>query len=325
MPEQKTHIPVLYEELIESLRFFETGKNTIIDCTLGLAGHASEVVRKLGKWDVFIGLDCDEDNLHHAITRLQDVLNQKTASDLPTVYCILSNFRDIHHVVRNISEYHTINQLSTVRSIEKVTSIYADLWVSSVHFDTAERGFSFRFDGPLDMRLDITSPITAKSLIQSLEYDKMAEMFRIYGDETKAGYITKKILEARKIKPITTTQELADIITQISRDSLPRVFQALRIAVNDEFGALQKMLIDAHDLLTPWGVLSIISFHSGEDRIVKHFFREKSTPKKDPITGQDMNTGTLEIRTKKPITPSQAEIEKNPRARSALLRIAKKI
>lgn len=156
-----------------------------------------------------------------------------------------------------------------------------------MHFDTAERGFSFRFDGPLDMRLDENNPVTAKSLLNSLEYDKMAEMFRIYGDEPKAGYLTKKILEARKIQPIETTKELSDIVTKISRDSLPRVFQALRIAVNDEFGALKKMLSDAHDLLVPEGTLSIISFHSGEDRIVKHFCKEKSTSEKDPITGQD--------------------------------------
>jgi 16S rRNA (cytosine1402-N4)-methyltransferase len=101
------------------------------------------------------------------------------------------------------------------------------------------------------MRLDLENPVTAKSLLNSLEYDKMAEMFRIYGDEPKAGYLTKKILEARKIQPIETTKELSDIITKISRDSLPRVFQALRIAVNDEFGALKKMLTDAHDLLIP--------------------------------------------------------------------------
>lgn len=138
------------------------------------------------------------------------------------------------------------------------------------------------------MRLDIENPVTARSLLNSLEYDAMAEMFRIYGDEPKAGYLTKKILEARKIKPIETTKELSDIVTKISRDALPRVFQALRIAVNDEFGALKKMLSDAHNLLVNEGVISIISFHSGEDRIVKHFFKEKSTSEKDPITGQDM-------------------------------------
>lgn len=325
MSEPQKHIPVLYEELIESLRFFEFGKNSIIDCTLGLAGHASGVVRKLGKWDIFIWLDCDEINLQNAIQTLRKVLAEKSEDKQPTVYCILSNFRDIQTVVQNLSNYQSINKLNKLNKLNELTCVYADLGVSSVHFDTAERGFSFRFDGPLDMRLDLENPVTAKSLINSLEYDKMAEMFRVYGDEPKAGYLTKKILEARKIQSIETTKELSDIITKISRDSLPRVFQALRITVNDEFGALQKMLADGHNLLIPWGTLSIISFHSGEDRIVKHFFREKSTPEKDPITGQDMTPGTLEIITKKPITPSSEEIQRNPRARSALLRVAKKL
>lgn len=205
-----------------------------------------------------------------------------------------------------------------------ITAIYADLGVSSVHFDTPERGFSFRFDGPLDMRLDSSRGITAAELVNTLSYEKMAEIFRVYGDETRAGFIAKKIIEARTIKPIETTKELADIVTKAWRDALPRIFQALRIAVNEEYSNLEKMLLAAHDKLATGGSISIIAFHSGEDRIVKHFFREKSTPEKDPITGQDTVPGTLEVATKKPITPSEEEIEKNPRARSALLRIAHK-
>lgn len=324
MPELQKHIPVLYEELIESLRFFRVGTNIIIDCTLGLWGHAAWVIERLGKWDIFIGIDCDEDNLKSATQKILGVLKNKNPEKQPTIYVIHSNFRNLKDIVENISHYTSINTVSKLVKIDTVTSIYADLGVSSVHFDTAERGFSFRFNGPLDMRLDIGNPITAKSLLNSLEYAKMAEMFRIYGDEPKAGYITKKILDARKISPIETTKELQDIITKISRDSLPRVFQALRIAVNDEYWSIQDMLTAAHDLLAPEWILSIIAFHSGEDRIVKHFFREKSTPEKDPITGQDMTAWTLEILTKKPITPTQEEIWWNPRARSALLRIAVK-
>ena len=116
----------------------------------------------------------------------------------------------------------------------------------------------------------------------------MAEIFRIYGDESRAGFIAKKIIEARTLSPITTTKELADIVVKAWRDSLPRIFQALRIAVNDEYGSLEKMLKTACDNLAPQGVLSIIAFHSGEDRIVKHFFKEKSTPERDPITGHDI-------------------------------------
>ena len=153
----------------------------------------------------------------------------------------------------------------------------------------------------------------------------MAEIFRVYGDESRAGFIAKKIIEARGILPIKSTTQLAEIVVKAWKDSLPRIFQALRIAVNDEYGSLKKMLASAHDRLAAGGTLSIISFHSGEDRIVKHFFREKSEAKIDPITGQDIKPGTLEIVNKKPITPTEEEIEKNPRARSALLRTAEKI
>lgn len=193
-----------------------------------------------------------------------------------------------------------------------------------MHFDTAERGFSFRFDGPLDMRLDTSTGTTAADLVNTLPYEKMAEIFRVYGDESRAGFIAKKIIEARGIKPITTTKELADIVTKAWKDSVTRIFQALRIAVNDEYSSLKKMLHVAHDRLARGGSISIIAFHSGEDRIVKHFFREKSEAIIDPITGQDVTPGTLEIITKKPITPSDNEIAQNPRSRSALLRVATK-
>lgn len=174
------------------------------------------------------------------------------------------------------------------------------------------------------MRLDSSHGITAAELVNTLPYEKMAEIFRIYGDETRAGFIAKKIIEARGIKPITTTKELADIVIKAWRDALPRIFQALRIAVNEEYSNLEKMLSVAHDALASSGTISIIAFHSGEDRIVKHFFREKSTPEKDPVTGQDTTLGTLEVMTKKPITPTEKEIRENPRSRSALLRIARK-
>lgn len=145
-------------------------------------------------------------------------------------------------------------------------------------------------------------------------------MLRVYGDDPRAGFIAKKIIEAREKTPITTTKVFADIITKAWKDSLPRAFQALRIAVNDEYGALEKLLASAHNRLASGGSLSIISFHSGEDRIVKHFFRKKSEAIIDPITGQDRTPGTLRIVNKKPITPSPREIQSNPRSRSALLR-----
>lgn len=322
MSDTEKHIPVLYGELIESLHFFDKWNNVIVDCTLWLWGHASGVIEKLETWDIFIGLDCDESNLTQARERLLETLWKKEGQ--PTVYCIHSNFSELDEVLENIENHTPINELNKINKLNKLTCLYADLGVSSVHFDTAERWFSFRFDGPLDMRLDTSVWITAAELVNTLPYDKMAETFRIYGDEARAGFIAKKIIEARELKPFETTKELSEVVTKAWKDSLPRIFQALRIAVNDEYGSLRKMLETAHDKLASEGSISIISFHSGEDRIVKHFFREKSEAIIDPITGQDATPWTLEIMTKKPITPTEAEIEKNPRARSALMRVAKK-
>lgn len=307
-PIPEKHIPVLYGELTQSLRFFEKWHNIIVDGTLGLWGHASGVIEKLWKWDIFIGLDCDQNNLASARARIEKHLSEK---DKPTLHFIHSNFSELDDVLTHLWLSH-------------ITALYADLGVSSVHFDTAERGFSFRFDGPLDMRLDTSTGTTAADLVNTLPYEKMAEIFRVYGDESRAGFIAKKIIEARGIKPITTTKELADIVTKAWKDSVTRIFQALRIAVNDEYSSLKKMLHVAHDRLARGGSISIIAFHSGEDRIVKHFFREKSEAIIDPITGQDVTPGTLEIITKKPITPSDNEIAQNPRSRSALLRVATK-
>jgi 16S rRNA (cytosine1402-N4)-methyltransferase len=307
-PIPEKHIPVLYGELIESLHFFEKWKNIIVDGTLGLWGHASGVIEKLSTWDIFIGLDCDKDNLVSAQARIEKNISKTWA---PTLHFIHSNFSELDDVLQDLN-------------LSRITALYADLGVSSVHFDTAERGFSFRFDGPLDMRLDTSKWITAAELINTLPYDKMAEIFRVYGDESRAGFIAKKIIEAREIRPIETTKELAEIVTKAWKDSVTRIFQALRIAVNDEYASLKKMLEIAHDRLASGGSISIIAFHSGEDRIVKHFFREKSEAVIDPITGQDVTPGSLEVLTKKPITPSETEIAQNPRSRSALLRVATK-
>lgn len=231
MPEaQEKHIPVLYGELIESLHFFETSKNVIVDCTLGLGGHASWVLQKLGKWDVFIGLDCDTDNLASATRRLLEALKGLKKESQPTVYCIHSNFSELGEVMTNIWNYTPVNKNNKNNELNELTCVYADLGVSSVHFDTPERGFSFRFDGPLDMRLDASHGKTAADLINTLPYEKMAEIFRVYGDESRAGFIAKKIIEARTIAPIKTTKELGDIVIKAWRDSLPRIFQALRIA-----------------------------------------------------------------------------------------------
>lgn len=168
-------------------------------------------------------------NLASAQQRIQKTLSDIPENKRPTLYFVHANFG-------------TLKETLDVLNVNHITALYADLGVSSVHFDTPERGFSFRFDGPLDMRLDVTQTLTAAHLINTLPYDKMAEIFRVYGDESRAGFIAKKIIEARVIHPFETTQQLADVVVKAWRDSLPRIFQALRIAVNDEYGSLKKLL-----------------------------------------------------------------------------------
>lgn len=205
----------------------------------------------------------------------------------PTIYCIHSNFCHIEKVLSVLHTFLPINRKPTKKKVTSPTAIYADLGVSSVHLDTAERGFSFRFNGPLDMRLDTTSAITAAHLVNTLPFAKLAETIRIYGDEPRAGFISKKIIEARELHPIQTTNELAAIVKKAWKDAVPKVFQALRITVNDELEVLKKLLISANTLLTKNGRVAIISFHSGEDRIVKQFFRDASQGSINPITGHE--------------------------------------
>jgi 16S rRNA (cytosine1402-N4)-methyltransferase len=177
--------------------FLNQKKNIIVDCTLWFAGHAIGILQKLTKWDIFIGIDCDQDNLQCATNRILEHLQNIPKKQQPTVYCIDANFRNLKDVLWNIGKYQPINALSPFNkwNIDGLTAVYADLGVSSAHFDTSERGFSFRLDGPLDMRLNTEQEVDAKKLINSLPYEKLAEIFRVYWDEPKAGYITKKILE----------------------------------------------------------------------------------------------------------------------------------
>lgn len=313
------HIPVLYEELIWALRFFDT--NVIVDATLGLWWHAIWVIEKLDQDDIFIGIDCDLGNLLVAENRILDFSLER--SHIPTIYLIHENFRNLDQI---ISSLHTQKPLLTWNTLfsknSELTGMYADLWVNSVHFDTPERWFSFRSDGPLDMRLDTSdTTITAKNIINESSYEELARIFRIYGDEPKAGWIAKNIIEKRRKWTISTTKELTDIIQPLSRDALPRVFQALRIETNQEYTALESLLKASIQYTRPWWRLVLISFHSWEDRIVKNIFRDYSHGPIDPITGQEILSGKITIINKKPITPTQEEIMSNPRSRSALLRI----
>lgn len=257
-----------------------------MDGTLGLAGHAAAILEKSGN-GTLIGLDADERNLKIArenLARFGDRAELRHA-----------NFRE----------------LAEVAEPESLDGILLDLGISSPHLDDAARGFSFAADGPLDMRLDATAGETAAEILARSSEPELADIFYRYGEIHSSRKLARAIIERRKKQPFESTKEFAAFAAEtISRSRLPQIFQALRIAVNDELGALESALPAAVRCLRPGGRLAIISFHSLEDRMVKHFFRESA------------RAGELTLLTKKPLTPTPAEISANPRARSALLRAA---
>ena len=306
------HISVLRDELVKSLNF-ENNRNIIVDATIGLGWHAWEVIKKMKKWDIFIGIDRDSENLLKAEKQIRtEILSGKW--EFPT--CIF-----IHSSFARLKEILSENQIHTI------TGIIYDLWVSSVHFDEWERGFSFRSDGPLDMRFDRMSwEKTASELIAYTPERELFEIFRKYGEEPKAFFIAQAIASQRKQKPINTTQELAAIIEWASFDpkSTLRVFQAIRIALNQEFDHIIQSLEQAIELLESNGTIGVISFHSLEDRLIKQTFARFEKGTIDEITGQTTIPALLKKINKKPILPSEDEIHTNPRSRSAKLRIVSK-
>ena len=286
------HIPVLLGEVSEYLK--PEPNNLLIDGTVGLGGHAQNLLPNVLPGGRLLGIDKDADNLEIARERL-------------------SRFGESVVLVRD--SYANIKTHAYAHQFHPVNSILLDLGFSSVHVDGAERGFSFRKDGPLDMRYDRSSGITAEEVVNEWSEDELARIFRQYGEEKKARQIAKAIVSARAQTPLNRTIQLATVIAQTQRQRgrihpATKIFQALRIAVNDELGELERVLPECVDLLKSGGRLAIISFHSLEDRIIKQFFKSHSI---------------LKVVTKRPITASQEEVKKNPRARSAKLRVAEKI
>ena len=282
------HLPVLLDEIVEHLAP-KLGM-TFVDATFGGGGHSSKFLELGAK---VIGFDQDEDAITNAATLLGQYPNQLTL------------------VKDNFSSLQT--QLAKL-GINTIDAILFDLGVSSHQLDTPNRGFSFQASAPLDMRMDKTLGVTAADLIAALAEKELAKLFFTYGDETRSKAIARKIVNQRKTQPITTTTELANLISQVYRTPrlgkihvATKVFQALRIAVNDELNSLKDTLPQTLNLLKPNSKLAVISFHSGEDRIVKQFINQ---------------TNSLTQITKKPIIASEAETNTNPRARSAKLRIA---
>lgn len=280
----KTHTPVMVEEIIKLIDP-QPGK-TIIDATLGAAGHTMELAKKGAR---VIGIDRDQEIIEIA----QSNINKQNLTD---------------KIELKKGEFSKLDELV---AREKIDGILFDLGVSSLQLDKSERGFSFMNDAPLDMRMDKELQVTAKDLINGLGRKELHELFTKLGEERYSRRIADAVINARRLKPIQTTKNLVDIINSVikKRNKIhpaTRVFQALRIAVNDELNELKVALPSALSLLSPGGTCVVISFHSLEDRIVKNIFSEAED--------------NFEILTPKPLTPTPEETSKNPRSRSAKLR-----
>ena len=306
------HKPVLLDECIEALAIRPDG--IYVDGTLGRAGHSLEIVRRLTTGRL-IALDRDESALAAARIRLADYMDRVTL--------VHSNFSRLGEVLRGLG-------------IDGADGMLFDLGVSSPQLDDAQRGFSYKQDAPLDMRMDTTAALTARELVNTASYEELRRILFEYGEERYAPAIARAICREREQMPIETTLQLADII----RSAMPgqalrekqhpakRSFQAIRIAVNDELEAVRTLIDTAPDKLNPGGRLAVISFHSLEDRIVKLGIRARedgcTCPREFPVCTCGF-VQTLKSVTRKPIVPSKEELEANPRARSAKLRVAERV
>jgi len=301
------HTPVLLDELLELLR--PARGETAIDCTFGAGGHAEAVAEALGARGRLIAIDRD-----------------------PTV---AEYFRDVDRAAPCACELFHGNFAEVLAESETASAdiVYMDLGVSSMQLDRRERGFSYAYDAPLDMRMDPELEITAADLVNTLPEAELTSIFRRYGEERYARNIARGVVQARKKAPLTTTSELVEIVKRTiptparfaAGNPARRVFQALRIVVNDELGSLARGLDEAYRVLRPGGRLAAMSFHSLEDRMVKDFFKGHAAgcicPPGLPqcVCGHEP---TLRLLTRRPITPRATEVEANPRSKSAKLRVA---
>lgn len=302
MNDQPYHIPALLDATIKGLDIKPDG--TYVDVTFGGGGHSRAIMRQLGGEGRLLSFDQDTDAMANAI-------------DDPRFTFVYGNFR----FLRNFLRFYDAPQ---------VDGILADLGVSFHHFDDPERGFSFRFDGPLDMRMNRRAEHSAASLLANASEEELARMFTLYGELRQGKRLARAIVKERDNSPVDTVERLIDLSRPFidkrrEKKELAQVFQALRIEVNGEMEALQAFLRQTLEVLKPGGRLAIITYHSLEDRLVKNFMR---TGNLDGQLRQDFygrNLSPLRLLTSKPIVPDDDEIESNPRSRSAKLRIAEKI
>lgn len=302
MEPSQYHLPVLLHEVVEHLQIKPDG--TYVDATFGGGGHSRAILEKLSPQGRLIVFDQDEDAYRNRI--IDD-----------RVTFVRENFRHLHRFMK-------------LHKALDADGLLADLGVSSHQFDTGARGFSTRFDGNLDMRMDTRNAKTAADILHTYSEQRLLQIFQDYGEVTNSKTLAKTIVQLRKAHPLRTITEFKSLIQPIVKGNpakyLAQVFQALRIEVNDELGALKDLLSQSQQVLKPGGILAVITFHSLEDRLVKNYMKTGS------FEAMDDNPYAFETPpklfkpvTKKPVTASEAELKANPRSRSAKLRIAEKV
>lgn len=294
------HTTVLLHEGVEALKLKPDG--VYVDATFGGGGHSNLILSKLSPKGKLLAFDQDPDAVRNAPSDQRFILCQ-------------ANFRFVKNFL-------------AVNGIERVDGVLADLGVSGYQFDEAERGFSFRFDAELDMRMNKSQVLSAKEIVADSDYEELKRIFKEYGESSFAAVIAKNIVQQRDVFPLTTTGRLVELIRNVvperkQKSELAKIFQSLRIKVNDEIGVLEEFLNQLPSIMKPEALAVIISYHSLEDRLVKHFFRSgnfEDNQQKD-VFGNVMRPIDP---VGKVIVPSDGEIELNPRARSAKMRIGKK-
>ena len=299
---QTYHVPVLLNEVIQFLLINKNG--VYVDCTFGGGGHSRALLKELDADAKLIAFDQDEDA-------------KQNIPDDPRILFVPQNFRHIKRFLK-------------LNNIEKVDGVLADLGVSSHQFDEPTRGFSTRFTGKLDMRMDQRQEMTAADLLLKYSEEQLHKLFEQYGEVTNSKTLAKTIVVGRRTINIDTIEAFKNLVSPIVKGNpnkyFAQVFQALRMEVNDEMGALKELLEQSPDVLKAGGRIGIITFHSIEDRLVKTFFRDNTFQLEDdnPFISVE-KPSLLKVVTKKPVTPSNEEIKRNPRSRSAKLRVAERI
>ena len=310
---EKVHVSVLLPEVLDALCLSD--RHLIVDATLGLGGHSEAILQSSDFSGKVVGIDQDQAHLSIARERLK---------------AFGERFTGVH---ANFASLATVVQEQGLA----FDGILFDLGVASPHLDEADRGFSFQSSGPLDMRMNQEEETTAADLLRDLPQHELITLFRRYGDERLAVQIARAVVRARDERPLETTDELAELIRAVyqragfrksDRHPAVRVFQALRIAVNREMEVLEKALQAALQLIQPGGRIVVISYHSGEDRLTKQLFKEAANPcicpPKLPVCACGREA-TVRILTRKPILPTEEECERNPRARSAKMRVVERL